>query len=138
MRTYSPKKVSVSFNGSILTGFAKGTFIEADQNEDSFTPDVGSDGEIARVAVADESGTIKITLQQTSASNDILSAFLRQDRLTNLGTGALFIKDASGRTLLNLAEAWIRKPATVSLSDGTTGREWIFDTGKIDMQVGGN
>lgn len=138
MRTYSPKKVSVSFNGSILSGFMKGTFIEADQNEDSFTPDIGSDGEVARVASADESGTVKLTLQQMSASNDVLSAALRQDRLTNLGTGVLFIKDASGRTLLNLAEAWIRKPASVTFADGSTGREWTFDTGKIDMQEGGN
>ena len=138
MKTYSPKQVSVSFNGTILSGFAKGTFIEADQNEDTFTPDMGSDGEAARVASADESGTVKLTLMQVSASNDVLSDALRLDRQTNTNTGVLFIKDASGRTLLNLAEAWIRKPASVTLADGSSGREWTFDTGKIDMDIGGN
>lgn len=138
MKTYSPKKVAVSFNGIPLTGFAKGSFIEATQDEDSFAKDMGSDGEAARTQNANEGGKVKLTLMQQSASNDTLSAQHKLDRRTGLGTGVLFIKDASGRTLVNLSEAWIMKPSDVTLADGAQGREWTFDTGKIDMDVGGN
>ncbi len=137
-KTYNPKKVLVSFAGRILTGFADGSFITVSRNGDSFTLAVGSDGEAARAANADRSGTVALTLMQTSQSNDQLSNLLATDELSNLGTGALFIKDASGRTLVSAVEAWIRKPADVEFSKELGGREWTFETGNLEIFAGGN
>lgn len=138
MKTYAAKKVAISFKGIPIIGVAKGSFVEADLTSDTFTGETGSDGEGARVQSADESGTVKITLMQQSLSNDYLSDCHALDRRTALGTGSLFIKDASGTTLINLPEAWVKKPATVTFADGSTGREWTFETCKMDMKVGGN
>lgn len=137
-QTYVPKKVSLSFNGIPLTGFAKGTFITVSRNSDSFEVDTGSDGEVARVAKADRSGTVKIVLKQTSAGNDVLAVILDIDERTQSGTGVLMGKDASGRTVFLAAEAWVKKPADVTLSDGMEGREWTIETGILEVFVGGN
>lgn len=138
MKTYSPKKVLISFNGVPLSGFADGTFIEVDRASDTFKTEVGSDGEGARTALADKSGTITVTLMQTSASNDVLSNALLTDELTNLGTGACFIKDASGRTLCAAAEAWVMKPAKAGFAKESGSREWVIATTDLTMFSGGN
>lgn len=138
MKTYAPKKIAVSFNGIPLSGFAKGTFIKISNTSDAFTPEIGSDGEVARVASADESGMIVLTLQQTSASNDILNAALNLDKLLHTGTGVLAVKDTNGRSLHIGAESWIRKVSDVEFADGATGREWTIDAGILKSFVGGN
>lgn len=137
-KTYNPKRVLVSFANQLITGFMDGTFIAATRNDDSFTIAVGTDGEVARSASANRSGRVTFTLMQTSASNDALAAQMAIDELTNLGTGALFIKDASGRTLISAAEAWIVKPADGEFAKEIGPREWIIETGNLEIVNGGN
>jgi hypothetical protein len=136
--TYSPKKVIVTFNGRILTGYAAGTFIEAERESDAFTKDVGADGETARVASADRSGRVTLTLMQTSDSNDYLSTVAATDELTQTGTGALFIKDTSGRSLVTAGEAWVKKVPKASFAKDNGEREWVFETGDIQITNNGN
>lgn len=137
-KTYNPKRVAVSFAGRLLTGFADGTFITVSRNEDTFALAVGSDGEAARSASSNRSGRVTLTLMQTSASNDILSALAATDERTNQGTGALMVKDASGRTVVLAAEAWIVKPADAELGREIGNREWVFETGDLEIFNGGN
>lgn len=136
--TFNPKKVSVYFKGKILSGFAPGSFVEWARNGDSFAVEVGADGEGARVASQDFSGTVKVMLQQTSRSNDDLSALIEADEQTQDQTGPLFVKDASGRTLLSAPEAWIKKPADGSFGKDLSPREWIFESALIKLTIGGN
>lgn len=137
-KTYNPKRVAVSFAGRVLTGFADGTFISVERNEDTFTLAVGSDGEAARAASNNRSGRVTLTLMQTSASNDILSALAEADERSQLSTGPMMIKDASGRTVVLAAEAWIVKPAGAEFGREIGNREWIFETGDLSIFSGGN
>jgi hypothetical protein len=137
-KTFDPRKVFVTFANKLITGFMDGTAISVSRNEDAFTLSVGSDGEVARTANANKSGLITLTLMQTSAANDLLSQQHTLDELTNAGTGELQIKDASGRTLLTAAEAWVKKFATVELGKELGGREWSIECGSINVFVGGN
>lgn len=136
--TYDPARVVVSYNGIKLSGFADGTFVEADRDGDSFTKHVGADGEVARSANADKSGTVKVTLLQTAAANDLLSAELTKDELTRANTGSVFVKDLMGRTLVVGADAWLLRPAKVTLGKEVEGREWTIVVSKIEIVVGGN
>lgn len=138
IKTYDPALVVLSVIGNTITGFAEGTMIEIDRNADSFTLNVGSGGSAARVASADKSGTIKFTLQQTAAANDILSAALAKDELTKLGTGPTLVKDASGRTTAGGKDSFILRPAPVTLSNGIEGRQWTIVVPKLELFVGGN
>ncbi len=138
MRTYAPKRVQVIYGADILTGFMDGTFIEVDKTSDDFTPHVGADGEGARVQSADESGSVTLTLMQTSASNDLLQAARDADKQTSQGTKSLMVKDGSGTTLILAPEAWIRKLPKVGMAGEKGSRVWVFDSTDLQVKVGGN
>lgn len=138
MKTYSPKAVQVIYGNRILTGFMDGTFIEADKTSDDWAEHIGADGEGARVQSADESGTVTLTLMQTSASNDYLSGCRNADRASSLGTKSLVVKDGSGRSLIFAAEAWIKKVAKSELSNDKGSRQWVFVSTNMEHFVGGN
>ena len=137
-KTYSPDQVTLSINGKIITGYAEGTFITVSRDEDSFMKKVGSDGEVARAANANRSGTVVVTLMQTSSGNDALSALLLADEATRAGIGALIMKDNSGATLAFGSDAWVRKAADVVMGKEVESREWTLDIGRLEVFVGGN
>jgi len=136
--TYDPAKQVVIWKGIRLSGFADGTFIEIDRDADSFTKIVGADGEVARAASADRSGYVKVTVLQTAAINDVLSSELVKDELTRLNAGSIFVKDLFGRTTASGPEAWLLRPAKVTLSKGIEAREWTFIVADLAIFVGGN
>lgn len=137
MADYDPKAVVVTFKGAILTGYADGSFISAERNEDSFSLQVGAGGEFTRTRNRNESGRVTLTLLQTSPSNDILSAFLKLDEMGGLGKGPLSIKDLRGNTVVFAETAWLTRPASVEYGTEGSSREWVFETGRLEMNVGG-
>jgi hypothetical protein len=138
VQTYDPAKQIAIFAANQITGFADGTFIEIERNADAFTLAMGADGQGARAKSADKSGTIKFTLLQTSASNDVLSAQQQLDELTGAGLAGFMLKDAGGRTVAVAQTAWVKKPADVKLSKDIEGREWTLETDSLTYFVGGN
>lgn len=137
-KTYSPDQVTVVVNGVILTGYADGTFITVSRDEDSFMKKVGADGEVARTANANRSGTLVLTLLQSSSGNDALSAMLLADETSRSGIGAIIIKDNSGTTIAAGADAWIKKLANAEFGKELGSREWTIDVGRLDLFLGGN
>lgn len=137
-KTYNPKRVQVAIGSHIASGYADGTFIAIDRSVDQFQVVVGADGEAARAASADKSGTITVTVLQTSLTNDFLSSALLADENTNLNTFPILIKDINGRTLVQCAEAWVKKYATVEFGKEVVGREWVLETGELLIAEGGN
>lgn len=138
-RTYSPRKVLVFVGGQPISGFAPDSFIKVERAEDSFETDVGADGEVARVAKANRSGTVTITLQSVSASNDFLSDLIMQDELTQDATVSFSVVDASGRTVVQAPEVWVQKPPAVEFSGSKGTREWVLASGNLIFdKVGGN
>lgn len=137
-KTYNPKRYVISFGGHTLTGFADGTFVSVQKAADDFTKVVGADGEVARSASADESATVTLTLLQTSRSNDVLSAFRREDKLTNLGKKPLLIKDLNGTTVASAAEAWIARGPNIENAKEISPRVWVIDCSHLFEHIGGN
>lgn len=62
------KSTSVIVNGKFLTGFMDGTAIQAEKNEDNKIPHIGAGGDVTFSNSADNTGTITVTLKQTSPS----------------------------------------------------------------------
>lgn len=137
-KTFNPKDVVVIFGNAIISGFADGTFIEAERTEDAFTMSSGADGEVTRVGSANRSGTITITLAQSSASNSVLSQIAQRDELIGNGVLPLTIKDINGQTTIVSAFAWIRKLPTTGFSKDIETREWVLDCDRLELFVGGN
>lgn len=136
--TYAPSDVSVIIAGHIVSGYADGAFVEVDYTNDRITMQKGADGETARVITSDDSGTITLRLQQTSLSNDVLSALFEADTISKKATFPLAINDDNGNTLVGTDAAWIKKLPTVSFGNELEDREWMIDCGSIKMFVGGN
>jgi len=137
-KTYSPKKVSITVAGVIITGYADGTFVSVERAADAFTKVVGSDGEVGRVHSADRSGKITITLQQTSESNDVLSALQIADETTLTGKFPVVVKDTNGTSLYMAGDAWIMKNPNAEYSNGMSTREWSIECADLVAFAGGN
>lgn len=133
-----PQDHVVVWNGIPITGFAPGTFIEWARNTESYRLVVGSDGTGARAASADRSGTVTVTLKQTSPVNGALSAAAVLDERTGDGVGTLSVKDLSGLDVIAAASAWIRKPPDGEISNEITSRQWVFETDNLEILLGGN
>lgn len=139
VKNYDPKGIIAIFAGIPISGFAPGTFLNVEQNEDAFALTVGADGEGCRSKTNDRSARATFTLQQSSAVNDLLSALHNIDLNSPLGDGIapLPIKDLSGTTLIAAEKAWIvRQPASTFSRDPET-REWIIETDFAVISTGG-
>lgn len=138
-RKYAPDEVNLAYGTQVASGVAKGSFIEAERSVDTSTVDIGSDGEATLIISPNKSGTIKVTLQQSSPFNDYLTGAFRAMEARNMAQAVLplMLKDLNGTTLLQAKQAWVKKPAKVVYADGAESREWIIETGYLDVFVGG-
>jgi len=82
LKTYDPAQVTIIFAGIPISGFAEGTFVSVERNEDSWALQVGADGEATRAKSNNKSGRVTLTLIQSSFSNDALSAVMAVDENT--------------------------------------------------------
>lgn len=138
VRTYDPKMVVLVVKGTPISGYADGTFIRITRNSDTFTKVVGSDGATSRAKSNDFSGTLEITLAQTSPSNLFLQALAVQDELSNTGVVPFQVKDLSGLSEYSSGLAWVRKPADVEFGKDISNRVWTMDCADLRMKTAGN
>ena len=138
VKTYDPKGVSVIIGGHIVGGYADGTFVKVARNNDAFSTKVGADGEPSRTKMADKSGTVEVTLMQSSASNDVLSGYALADEVSNGGQVPILVKDGNGTSIYTSAAGWVKKIPDAELGTDMRERTWVIECGAIDMFVGGN
>jgi hypothetical protein len=138
LATFDPAEVVITIGGVPMSGYADGTFALLTRSVDAYSMVTGADGLTTRVKSNNRSGTLTLTLTQTSPSNDALSGFALLDELSNGGVVPIQVKDLSGTTVLFSATGWVRKIPDVEYSNILSNREWIFDLADFDMFVGGN
>ena len=138
VRTYDPKQVIVTIAGVPMSGFSDGTFLEIDRNEPTWTLVVGADGLVTRGKTNNFSGTMTLTLKQSSPSNDILSALMAADEASNAGIFPVLVKDLSGNSVYFSATAWVNQYANSTFDKAITDRQWTFSLSEADMFVGSN
>lgn len=140
VKTYDPDDVAQVFFGIPISGYADGTFISIEFNEESFSLSVGVDKEACRAKTNNDSARVTFTLMQSSICNDLLSAVHAVDKLSPSGDGIgpYLMKDNSGRTVNAAETAWIVKPPTQAYSREVESREWVLETDDMKAFVGGN
>lgn len=138
VRTYDPKQVVVVIGGTIMGGFADGTFVTVARENDAFAKSSGADGIVTRAKSNDRSGSLSLTLAQSSPSNDVLSVIAIADEQTSKGIVPVAIRDFSGRSTFVSAFGWIRKIPDSEFGKDVSDREWVFDLADLDSFVGGN
>lgn len=136
--TYDPSKILVTVGGAIISGYADGTFVNVEYENDFYTKVVGADKQTTRIKQNDYSGMITLNLTQSSLSNDILTGFVILDRTANAGIVPVLIKDLLSASLAASAYAWVRKPPALEYSKELSNREWILDCVELELFTGGN
>ena len=137
LKTYDPNQVQVIVGGFPMSGFADGTFVTVEKNEDAWALQMGTDGEGTRSKSNNESGRVIITLMQSSESNDILNGFAESDRLSNSGLVPVMVKDSLGSALHAAEQAWIVKKPASEYAREAGPREWILETDNLQDNPGG-
>lgn len=138
VKTYDPKGVSLIIGGHIVQGYADGSFVKVARNNDAYTTKVGADGEPSRTKNNDKSGTVEITILQSSASNDVLSGYALADELNNGGQVPVLVKDNNGTSIYVSESGWVKKIPDADLGKEMGERTWVIECGSLDMFVGGN
>lgn len=136
--SYDASQVIVTFGGSIISGYADGTFVTVEFDEQQYNKVTGADGLTQRSKTGNYAGSVTITLMNGSASNDVLSVAWNTDRVSNSGKGALLVKDLSGRTLWQAKNAWVRQMPSQGFGKDAENREWVMDCDELSGQAGGN
>ena len=141
--TYNPKRVTVSVHVYPVSGYADGTFVSIEVPDD-YTRMDGCDGVITRVQNQIRAGVLRLTLAQSSVSNeklDLIRAFIRSGFLstvpvsiTDTGGGGLI----GGSTRIMCTGAWIRSAPVISFGKEPNAREWVFDMKHMSITVGGS
>jgi hypothetical protein len=138
VRTYDPKQVVITVGGVPMSGFADGTFLLVDRDEDAFSKVTGADGATTRVKSNNRGGSLTLTLKQSSPSNDVLSSFANLDELSNAGVVPILVRDLSGNSVYFSATGWIRKYPSSEFGKELNNREWVLDLADMDVFVGSN
>lgn len=134
--TYSPTDVTILISGYQLIGVLE---VELQWDSRPFTMYKGIRNQHTRVYNGSMAATLRVSLQQTSDSNDVLSMILDEDRIGNTARLELTMKDASGTTLYQALQCYIPAYPPVTFTKGFRAREWeisILDLTTIN--VGGN
>jgi len=136
-KNYDPGRVIVVFNGVQLQGYGPDTFVKCSRDEDAFEEQVGANGDVVRVRNRNRMGKVVVTLQDASPSNDLLSIMAQSDELTGLNYGPLMVKDLNGTTLVQAANAWIKKTSDVEYAADAGVNEWTIACAELEMFAGG-
>lgn len=127
MGSYSPNDVAVSIDGVPITGFAEGSFIDAEFDTDAATMTEGADGNAA-VAMKKgmRKGTVTLRLMQTALANNLLNTYLKaQQGAAFAGAFPNFqVLNMQGGERVSMPRAVIAKEPQISYSDGIEAREW--------------
>lgn len=138
VRFYDPSDVSVTIteknadgaNGSMynLTGFAEGSFISIEKDEDSITPVVGAKGNVAVARSNNRMYTVTLTLDQTSpscADLDKLEAGFKRFEISVTNKSDAGSSDANAiDETFRASEAMVKKPAGRTYSSEIETREY--------------
>jgi hypothetical protein len=93
-----------------------------------------------RIKSHDLRGTVTITLQSTSPTNDLLSAFAtvgEEGETIDGDVGDVLLKDLNGLTTASAREAWIVKKPDLDVSVEHPNRVWVIRCAKLKSHVGG-
>jgi|SRR5690606_25522285 len=142
--TFSPDEVIsiVSFRGvdHVIGGYSEGTFITAERTEPSSVSVSTVRGASGRIKRNIKRGTITISLNSMSSSNDVLNQLFILDEENNDSTGffTLSIADKTGRSWLYGRECYISLQPAMELSTEEATKSWEITCGYLEMSHGGN
>lgn len=124
MKTYNSKKVTIALGSHVVSGYAEDSFVTITETGDGVTSVCGCDGEVAASISPDPRHTIKISVLQTSPTNEYLTNKYQQMKSGDDGVFSVTIKDLKGGEVFSADSAWVSKKADFSRGKAIGNREW--------------
>lgn len=134
---YSPDDVELNAFGIPIIGFADGTFVEVQRNEDQSSLKVGANGDGALVQSMNLSGRFTFTLLAGSPSNSLLSIVRLEQERFGTGRGPTLMKNLGDNSRHFAAESWIVKAPMAGNAKDHSNRIWIIETLVLETVEGG-
>lgn len=106
-----------------------------------WTEKVLNNGETVRTHSKDNTLRMTLHLDQTSASNDYLSALAKYDDQDLGGLDGIFtctFADKSSRTFAYSAESFVKRPMSYEFGSDTSVRDWVIVLSNADQYLGGS
>lgn len=124
--SYDAKNVTITVDGTYITGFAESTFVEAEKEENTFQTSVGAQGDVGISEVNNPIGTITLTLQQTSPSLAYLNRLAASKKMVSVWV----ISQNQIKEKFGGSQARVVKPAPSAFSNEIESRAFeiqVFD-----------
>lgn len=146
LSTFAPNDVTVIITQSssgiahIVSGYSEDSIVNIERTAETYTMYTGADNTSTRIYNANKSATITLSLQQTSASNDILSQLYANDSASRNSSGlfSVQISDASGRSRYFSDDAYIAVVPNSAFANSMQTRDWVLQAHNLDTYIGGN
>ncbi|QEP53212.1 putative tail tube protein [Acinetobacter phage BS46] len=144
--SYVPSALTIVINHPatntthVIGGYSQDSSVSIEFPDETWTETVGIDGRTTRTHRLDKTYRATISLDQTSRSNDVLSAIARFDEQDLTGIQGIFtctITDKSGRSYIYSSECFVKKPQTQEFGSSTSTREWMIVLAGSDSWIGG-
>lgn len=147
LASYRPSSIVIAISHSstktthIVGGMAKDSVVTIDYPEATWMEKTLNNGETVRTHSKDNTLRLTIHLDQTSASNDYLSALSDYDDRDLTGMKGIFtctFADKSSRTFAYSAQCFLKRPQTYEFGSDTTVRDWVIVMPSADQHLGGS
>ena len=147
LASYRPSSIIIAIShpatntSHIIGGMAKDSMVSIEYPEAVWTEKVLNNGETVRTHSKDNTLRLTLHLDQTSASNDFLSALSKYDDKDLTGRDGIFtctFADKSSRTFAYSAECFVKRPMTYEFGSDTSVRDWVIVLSNADQYLGGS
>lgn len=130
-RYYNPRDVILVAGGTQFTDFMPGTMIAISKTEDLILPQTGVRGETALAVNLNNTGTMTISLKQTSPSHTFLMAWQTLVRGGGIPYFPIVFNDRASNISIT-TYAWVQTQPDFTLGSEVASLEWVL--GLHDMQ----
>jgi len=144
--TFAPADVTIVISqessgiAHIISGFTEDSIVQIERVAETYTMYTGADNTSTRIYNANKSAKLTIALQQTSASNDVLTQIYTNDAATRNSTGlfSIQVKDNSGRSNYFSDDAYIGVVPNSNFANSMQNRDWVIHAHNLESIIGGN
>lgn len=137
--TFDPKHLIVKVGTFTIEGFGE-QMLSISRPNPMFVQQVGATGHVCRVKTNNLATDVGFTLQQCSASNDILSEIATVDELRSTGVFTLSINYTppvgESKRLLFSSTAYIEKKPDATWANSNQDREWMIKCAQAEYNLG--
>lgn len=131
---YNVESQTITWAGILFQGVMDSEFFSAEHQEDDVMLHVGAQGFTTYVENANKSGVATVTLSQKSPTNRLLTAAMK----AKLSGQFLHKDEITDGTIVQGANARIKKHAPVKRGKEIVGMVWEFWIPKLDLNAGGD